>query len=61
MKNLKKYKVAEISFSSSKSISGGNPILWTLSAMAGGFLYNVAADWDENVQAFNEAYNNGRN
>jgi|TARA_B110000240_G_scaffold91686_1_gene104190 hypothetical protein len=55
MKNLENYGVLEMDAKEIRDIDGGNPYL--LGVFVGGFLYNLAADWEENVAAFEESYN----
>lgn len=55
MKNLENLQLQELSFEEQINTEGGYSWLWQ--AAAATFLYNVAADWKENVAAFNRGLN----
>lgn len=52
MKKLVLINVQELDLNEMKSIEGGAVPPWLWQAAAATFLYNVVADWDENVAAF---------
>jgi len=54
MKNLENYGVKEINSVQIKNINGGGVPPWFWQAAVATFVYNVFADWDENVAAFHE-------
>lgn len=54
MKNLENLQLQELSFEEQINTEGGYSWLWQAAAT---FLYNVAADWKENVAAFNRGLN----
>jgi len=58
--NLENLNLVELNAQEKKEVEGGW-LYWTLSALAGSFLYSVIEDWDGNVAAFNKAYYAGRN
>ncbi|MFV0149406.1 hypothetical protein OBJ96_02890 [Empedobacter falsenii] len=55
MKNLESFNIKELGFEEQVNTDGGYSWLWQ--AAAATFLYNVAADWKENVAAFNRGLN----
>ena len=57
MKNLESLNLQELSFEEQVNIDGGAvpPYIWQ--AAVATFLYNVVADWDKNVAAFNKGFN----
>lgn len=57
MKNLDLINVQEMDFNEMKNIEGGAVPPWIWQAAVATFLYNVVADWDENVAAFNRGLN----
>ncbi len=59
MKNLENFEVQELNSGELKENNGGF-IGWFASAIAGSFVYGVIEDWDGNVAAFKDAYNQAR-
>lgn len=57
MENLDLVNVQEMDVNEMKSIEGGAVPPWFWQAAAATFLYNVFADWDENVAAFKRGLN----
>jgi len=53
MKNLENYGVLEMDAIEIRKIEGGTVPPWIWQAAIATFVYNIAADWDENVKAFN--------
>jgi len=53
MKNLENFGVQELSAGEKIKIDGGSVPPWFWQAAAATFIYNVFADWEENVAAFN--------
>lgn len=54
MEELKNYQVSELSKFDLKKINGG---WWLLSALLGGFIYDVVSDWSANKEAFMKGFN----
>jgi hypothetical protein len=50
MEKINDLKLVELKLNESQEVVGGYSWLWQ--AAAGTFLYNVFADWEENVKAF---------
>jgi hypothetical protein len=58
--NLENLNLVELNAQEVQEVEGGF-WQWTVSALAGSFLYSVIEDWEGNVDAFNESYKKGRN
>ena len=59
MKNLENYGVLEMDIRGQTNLGGGTVPPWIWQASVATFLYNIAADWDENVNAFNRGSSAG--
>ena len=59
---LENYGVTKLETQEMKATNGGNPYLIALAiSLAADFLYEVANDWEGNVQAFKEGYSSVSN
>jgi hypothetical protein len=54
MKNLENYGIQEMDAKEIREVDGGTGTSWFWQAAVATFVYNVFADWDDNVAAFHE-------